>query len=84
MYKEKLILNETNGTPSNVQMRYTGTNDDEAYALDQNHKYFILVDGEDKGEKLEDWVTYKFRKEFGIFINNEVRVNDEEKNRVGR
>ena len=52
-------------------------------ALDQNHKYFLLVDGEDKGEKLEDWVTYNFRKEFGLFVNNEGRMNDDELHRIG-
>ena len=35
-----------------------------------------------KGEKLEDWVTYKFRKEFGLFIQNERRINEDDSERV--
>ena len=54
---------------------------DESNALDQNHKYFLMVDGEDKGEGLDEWVTYKFRKDFGIFVNMEGNVTESQ--RVG-
>ncbi|CBY41308.1 unnamed protein product, partial [Oikopleura dioica] len=40
-------------------------------ALDPNHKFMLAVDGEDKGEKLDSWSTFEFRRAFGTYINAE-------------